>query len=141
MNATPALLTVRTTLNCRLKHAWETYTSPQAIVQWNYAAPEWHCPWAENDLRVGGMVRSRMEARDGSMGFDFEGTYTEVVPMQRLAYALGEAREVLVVFMENGPATEIVVSFTPDACVPDEHQIGGWQAILDNHKVFAERSA
>lgn len=141
MTDTADLLTVQARLNCDLARAWSAYTDPQAIVQWNFAAPEWHCPRAENDLRVGGRTRSRMEARDGSMGFDFEGTYTEVVPMVRLAFALGEHRQVLVSFRESDGAVDVTVRFTPDAAYPAEHQLGGWQAILNNYKAFAESAA
>jgi uncharacterized protein YndB with AHSA1/START domain len=139
--STPDLLTVQTRLNCSVARAWSAYTDPAAIVQWNFAAPEWHCPRAENDLRVGGALRSRMEAKDGSMGFDFEGTYTEVVPMERLAYALGDQRKVLATFRETGGVTELTVSFTPDSTFPAEYQIGGWQAILNNYKAYAESAA
>lgn len=138
---TPDLLTVQASLNCSAARAWAAYTDPAAIVQWNFAAPEWHCPRAENDLRVGGTLRSRMEAKDGSMGFDFEGTYTEVEPLQRLAYTLGEDRRVLAVFSETDGQTTLTVRFTPDPTFPAEYQIGGWQAILNNYKAFAERAA
>lgn len=137
----PDLLTIQASLACSAARAWAAYTDPEAIVQWNFAAPEWHCPWAENDLRVGGTLRSRMEARDGSMGFDFEGTYTEVKPLQRLAYALGPDRQVMVDFHEAGGLTEITVRFTPDPGFPAEYQLGGWQAILNNYKAFAEQAA
>ena len=138
---TPELLTVQATLHCDVDRAWSAYTDPQAIVRWNFAAPEWHCPRAENDLRVGGVLSSRMEARDGSMGFDFEGTYTEVEPLRRLAYALGPDRQVVVDFIASGATTDIVVSFTPDSTFPAEYQVGGWQAILNNYKAFAEGGA
>lgn len=139
--STPDLLTVQVSLNCDAARAWAAYTDPEAIVKWNFAAPEWHCPRADNDLRVGGVLRSRMEAKDGSMGFDFEGTYTEVVPQQRLAYAMGEDRHVLAVFSEADGQTTLTVSFTPDTTFPAEYQVGGWQAILNNYKAFAERAA
>lgn len=137
----PELLTVKASLNCGLERAWRAYTDPGAIVQWNFAVPEWHCPRAENDLRVGGTLKSRMEARDGSMGFDFEGTYTEVVPMERLVYALGDERRVIATFRETGGVTELKVSFTPDGVFPAEQQLGGWQAILNNYKAFAGSAA
>lgn len=140
MNATD-LLQVQVHLDCDTAHAWATYTEPSAIVQWNFAVPQWHCPRAENDLRVGGMLRTRMEARDGSMGFDFEGTYTEVVPLQRLAYALGPDRQVTADFSAAGGGTDVVVRFTSDGTVPAPAQIEGWQAILNNYKAIAERSA
>jgi uncharacterized protein YndB with AHSA1/START domain len=139
--STPDLLTVQVSLNCGAARAWAVYTDPEAIVQWNFAAPEWHCPRADNDLRVGGVLRARMEAKDGSMGFDFEGTYTEVVPLQRLTYAMGEDRRVLAEFSEADGRTTLTVNFTPDTTFPSEYQIGGWQAILNNYKAFAERAA
>ncbi|MFP8777591.1 SRPBCC domain-containing protein [Hydrogenophaga sp. RWCD_12] len=138
---TTDMLTVQTTLQCGLARAWNAYTAPKAIVQWNFAAPEWHCPRAENDLRVGGTLKSRMEARDGSMGFDFEGTYTEVVPMERLVYAMGDERQVVATFKEAGGLTELTVRFTPDSTFPAEYQVGGWQAILNNYKAYAESAA
>lgn len=138
---TTDMLTVQATLQCGLARAWNAYTDPEAIVQWNFAAPEWHCPRAENDLRVGGTLKSRMEARDGSMGFDFEGTYTEVVPMERLAYALGDERQVIATFQASGGTTVLTVRFTPDSTFPAEYQISGWQAILNNYKAYAESAA
>jgi len=137
-----SLIAVQALLRCSPARAWAAYTEPKSITQWNFAAPEWHCPWAENDLRVGGVLRSRMEARDGSMGFDFEGTYTEVLPLQRLAYALGTDRRVVVDFSDAGNGhTEVTVSFTPDPAHSAEFQQGGWQAILNNYKAHAEGAA
>lgn len=136
------LLCVQARLRCSPARAWAAYTDPASITQWNFAVPEWHCPRAENDLRVGGVMRSRMEARDGSMGFDFEGTYTEVVPLQRLAYAMGTERRAEVDFRDTGDGhTEVTVRFTPDPTHPADMQRGGWQAILDNYKAHAERAA
>lgn len=138
----PTPITVQALLHCSPARAWAAYTKPASITQWNFASPEWHCPWAENDLRIGGVMRSRMEARDGLMGFDFEGTYTEVVPLQRLAYALGADRQVLVTFRDAGDnLTEVTVSFTPDPAHSAEFQQGGWQAILNNYKAHAESAA
>ena len=136
---TDDMIQVQVHIACGLARAWEAYTAPSAITQWNFAAPEWHCPWAENDLRVGGLMRSRMEARDGSMGFDFEGTYTEVMPMERLVYQLGPDRTVEATFrsIDEGQ-TALLVRFTPDPSHPREFQQGGWQSILNNYKTFAE---
>ena len=142
MTTSPELLTVQVRLACSPARAWAAYTDPTAITQWNFAAPEWHCPRAENDLRVGGTLRSRMEAKDGSMGFDFEGTYTEVDPEKRLAYAMGPDRQAIATFVDTGDGhTEVSVSFTPDAAYPAEYQVGGWQAILNNYKAYAEAQA
>jgi uncharacterized protein YndB with AHSA1/START domain len=142
MSTTPDLLTVQVRLSCSPAHAWAAYTDPKAITQWNFAAPEWHCPRAENDLRVGGSLRTRMEARDGSMGFDFEGIYTAVDSEKHLAYALGPDRQVIASFVDTGDGhTELTVNFTPDSAYPAEYQVGGWQAILNNYKAYAERPA
>ena len=141
MNPTE-LLSVQVTAQCKLARAWSAYTDPQAITQWNFASPEWRCPSAENDLRVGGVMKSRMEARDGSMGFDFEGTYTEVVPQSRLVCQMGADRQVIATFRElEGGATEVQVRFTPDPAHSADFQQAGWQSILNNYKAFAEQSA
>jgi uncharacterized protein YndB with AHSA1/START domain len=85
-------------LNVTLDHAWTVFTSPAHITEWNFASEDWICPTASNDLRVGGKFTSRMEARDGSMGFDFEGEYTLVEPMKKLEYELADGRKVVVSF-------------------------------------------
>lgn len=142
MTEHPTRITIEARPRCSVARAWAAYTDPGSITQWNFAAPEWHCPRAENDLRVGGVLRTRMEARDGSMGFDFEGTYTEVVPQQRLAYALGADREVVATFRDAGDGhTEVTVSFTPENTHPVEFQKAGWQAILNNYRAHAESAA
>lgn len=135
----PAPITVAVEVGCDAQRAWQAYISPAAIQAWNFASPAWCCPHAENDLRVGGAFSYRMEARDGSMGFDFAGTFTEIVPHRRLRYALGEHREVVVEFIDL-PAgrTEVRQTFTPETTFPPEQQRAGWQAILDNYKAFVE---
>lgn len=134
-------LTVSVLLQVDPARAWAAYTEPQAIVQWNFASEDWHCPRAENDVRVGGRLCSRMEAKDGSMGFDFEGVYTEVQPLKRLAYRFGE-RHAQVVFASEAPhQTWVRVTFEPENEYPLQQQQAGWQAILDNYQRFAERSA
>lgn len=100
---------------------------------WNFAAPEWHCPSAESDLRPGGSFSYRMEARDGSMGFDYAGTFLEVTPHTRLRLALGEDREVLVEFGSTLGGTMVSQTFTPETTFPREQQQAGWQAIMDNY--------
>ncbi|MBV7539700.1 SRPBCC domain-containing protein [Acidovorax sp. sic0104] len=134
-----APITVSVVLGCDAQRAWQAFISPAAIEAWNFASPAWCCPHAENDLRVGGAFCYRMEAKDGSMGFDFAGTFTEIVPHRRLRYALGEHREVVVEFIDL-PAgrTEVRQTFTPDTTFPPDQQRAGWQAILDNYKVYVE---
>jgi uncharacterized protein YndB with AHSA1/START domain len=116
---------------------WGYYTRPEHIVQWNFADPSWHCPSASNDLKVGGKYVARMEARDGSFGFDFEAVYTEVVPCERLSYGMW-GRDVTVTFEEKEGHTLVTVSLDPETENPVEMQRQGWQAILDNFKNHTE---
>ena len=121
-----------------LEHVWTCYTEPQHITQWNAASDDWHCPRAENDLRVGGHFSSRMEARDGSFGFDFGGTYTEVKPNELIAYTMDDGRTCEVRFAKDGGGTQVTVSFDAETENPVEMQRGGWQAILDRFKAYTE---
>ena len=130
-------ITVETVVSAPIEKVWDAYTNPTHIVHWNFASDDWCCPRAENDLRVGGKFSSRMEAKDGSVGFDFGGTYEEVVPMERLAYSFGD-RKATVVFLQAGEETKVVVSFDPETENPIEMQRGGWQGILNNFKEYAE---
>lgn len=127
----PSRITVSTTVDAPVARAWEAYTTPAEIMRWNFASADWHCPAAEVDLRPGGRFSSRMAAKDGSMGFDFEGVYTAVIPHERLEYAFGE-RGAVVEFLPVGDCTGIRVSFDPETEHPTEMQRAGWQAILDN---------
>ncbi len=132
-------ITVSTVVNAPIARAWEAFTAPDHITQWNFASPEWCCPSATNDLRVGGEFSSRMEARDGSVGFDFAGVYTDVQPLEQFAYVLGDERRVTVSFeaLSSGQ-TRVTEVFDPETVNPEEMQRGGWQAILDNYKRHAE---
>jgi uncharacterized protein YndB with AHSA1/START domain len=134
-------ITVEVVVECGVAHAWQAFTDPQAVIHWNFASNDWHCPSAENDLKVGGIFSYRMEAKDGSTGFDFSGTYTEVSDLARIRYALGDDREVLVEFCAVGDQTRVIETFTPENTFPLEFQKAGWQAILDNYKHYAERGA
>lgn len=118
---------------------WKAYNDPEAITQWNSPSPDWHSPKAENDLKVGGKFNYRMEAKDGSAGFDFTGTYTEVTPNERIAYTMDDGRLVEVDFKQAGEGTEVKVAFDPETENPIEMQRDGWQAILDNFKKYCER--
>lgn len=131
-------ITVKATINARVEKVWQYWTSPEHIVKWNNASEDWHTPKAENDLRVGGKFLSRMEAKDGSMGFDFEGTYTTVETNKQIAYVLADDRKILVEFNGNGNTTEVVETFDAENENPVEMQQAGWQAILDNFKKYAE---
>lgn len=122
-----------------LDHAFAVYTTPADICRWNAASDDWHCPSASMDLRPGGQLLSRMEARDGSMGFDFGATITAVEVPTRLAYRLGDVREVEVTFAAVAGGVEVTVAFEGEDVNTRERQQYGWQAILDRFaKVAAE---
>ena len=110
---------------------WTAYVNPDDIVRWNHASDDWHSPGSRVDLREGGRFSTRMEARDGSAGFDFAGTYTRVVPNERIDYRMDDGREVGVRFAPEGDGVRVRVSFDPDAEYPHEAQQQGWQSILD----------
>lgn len=121
-----------------LQTAWEVYTGPQHITQWNHASDDWHCPNAINDLRVGGRFSFTMAAKDGSYSFEFEGVYTRVESLELLAYNFG-GRQAEVVFEPVTPGkTKVTVAFDLEDTNPEELQRSGWQAILENYKKYAE---
>jgi uncharacterized protein YndB with AHSA1/START domain len=132
-------ITVEARINAPLNKVWELWTNPQHIVNWNNASADWHTTKAENDLREGGRFESRMEAKDGSFGFDFWGVYDTVKTHQLIAYTLGDGRKVNLTFTPNGNTTNITETFDPENENPIEMQKGGWQAILDNFKKYAEK--
>ena len=136
INATK--VTVETTVNAPVETVWKSWNGPEHIVKWCTATPEWHTPRAENDLRTGGKFSSRMEAKDGSMGFDFGGTYDEVKTNERIEYTMGDGRQVKVSFNSSGNETKITETFDAESQNPIEMQRGGWQAILDNFKNYTE---
>jgi uncharacterized protein YndB with AHSA1/START domain len=124
-------ITVATDIQAGLDDVWAAYSTPADIVQWNAASDDWHTPHSEVDLREGGTFRSRMEARDGSMGFDFEGTYTRVEPHALIAYRMGDGREAEVGFAQDDGRVRVTVTFDAESTHPVEMQREGWQAILD----------
>lgn len=131
-------ITAKAKVKASVNKVWDLWSDPKHIVKWNAASEEWHTPRAENDLRVGGKFLSRMEAKDGSFGFDFGGTYDEVVPQKRIAYTLDDGRKVEVDFKEKNGQTEIVSIFDPETQNPTEMQREGWQSILDSFKRYAD---
>lgn len=132
------LVTITATVNAPVDKVWKFWNGPEHITKWNSASPDWHTPRAENDLRVGGKINSRMEARDGSMGFDFEGTYTAVTTNEHIAYVLGDGRKVEILFKTENGATHITESFEAENEHPVDFQRAGWQAILDSFKAYTE---
>ncbi|WP_425935593.1 SRPBCC family protein [Aeromonas rivipollensis] len=117
---------------------WEGWNTPASIMAWNAASPEWHCPSSRVDLRVGGLFCHRMAALDGSMEFDFEGTFTEVVPPTALGYVMDDGRAVRVTFVEEQGGTRVHEEFDAESEHSGEQQRAGWQSILDNFKRYME---
>ncbi len=137
-NAT-AVVSVEAIMEAPMAKVWKAWTTPADIMQWNNASPDWHTPRAENDLRTGGSFSSRMEAKDGSFGFDFGGVYDQVVEHKIIAYTMSDGRKVEVHFteMEDGK-THVFETFDAEGTNPVEMQMAGWQAILDNFKRYVE---
>ena len=136
-------ITIETLVKAPVAAVWRAWTTPADIVQWNTASPDWHTTTARVDLRVGGQFSSRMEARDGSMGFDFAGTYTVVDEHRELSAAFGE-RSLQVLFIEGAQGVTVRETFDAESTHPVEQQRAGWQAILDNfarHVEAGQRSA
>jgi len=133
-------ITVQTTVAAPIDHVWRAYTTPADIIQWNSASDDWHTTAASVDLRAGGAFSSRMETKDGSMGFDFAGTYTEVIEHQRIAYAFGD-RKAQVTFTQGSDGVTVQVQFDSEPSHSIEQQQAGWQAILDNFKRHVEAKA
>lgn len=128
-------ITVETLVAAPLAKVWHAYTTPGDIMQWNAASDDWHTTQASVDLRVGGAFSSRMEAKDGSFGFDFAGTYTQVVPHELIEFAFGE-RSASVAFIAGEQGVTVRVVFDPESENPIEMQQQGWQAILNNFAKF-----
>ncbi len=124
-------ITIEANVAAPVEAVWTAWTSPADIQQWNAASDDWHCPGAEIDLRPGGTFSYRMEAKDGSMGFDLEGTFTKVVPYERIEFALEDGRLVAVEFAESDASVTVRESFEAESTNSAEQQRQGWQAILD----------
>lgn len=132
-------ITVATSISADVKKVWDYYTIPGHITKWNFASDDWHCPNVTNDLRAGGKYSARMEAKDGSFGFDFNAVYDEVIPQQKIVYTMEDGRKASIAFESVGKATTITVVFDAEKINPPEMQQGGWQAILNNFKKYTEQ--
>lgn len=130
-------ITVEAIIKADKNKVWDYYTNPTHIVNWNFADPSWHCPRATNDMKVGGIYNARMEAKDGSFGFDFGAVYTEIHDGESFVYEFG-GRQASVVFNEQDGQTKVAVTFDPETQNPAEMQQQGWQAILNNFKNYTE---
>ena len=133
------VITVQTVVNAPLASVWESWNNPEHITQWASASDDWHTTKSKNDLRVGGNFSSRMEAKDGSMGFEFGGVYDAVTTNEHIAYTMGDGRKVKINFTAEGNATKVVESFDAESENSIEMQQAGWQAILDNFKNYTEQ--
>lgn len=122
---------VETNVRAPIERVWQAYTTPEDIVQWNAASDDWHTTRSNVDLRIGGTFSSRMEAKDGSFGFDFAGIYTNVVPNRLIEYSFGD-RTATVEFSASPEGVKVRVSFDAETTHSDEQQRDGWQAILNN---------
>ncbi len=132
-------ITVETHVPAPPDLAWRAFTTPEAITEWNFAIPDWCCPSAQVDLRVGGAYSARMEARDGSMGFDFAGTYDEVEPERALTLRMLDGRYARTTFEPEAGGTRVRTVFDPESENPTDMQRDGWQAILDNYAAYVRR--
>lgn len=134
---TTQTITVETTVAAPVEKVWDAYTTPEDIMQWNAASEDWHTPAATVDLREGGTFSSRMEARDGSMGFDFAGTYTKIEQHRLIEFDFGD-RHTVVAFVPEPGGVRVSVTFDPESENPVEEQRAGWQSILDSFKRHVE---
>ncbi len=132
-------ITVSSTIQAPVEKVWEYYTRAEHITKWNFASDDWHCPHAENDLRKGGVYKARMEAKDGSFGFDFEAVYDEIIEKKKIAYTMGDGRTCITEMEPSGNATRVTTTFDAETINPIEMQKNGWQMILDNFKNYVER--
>lgn len=133
-------VTVQAVIQAPAEKVWRYWTEPEHITKWNQASDDWHAPRAENDLRAGGKFLTRMEAKDGSMGFDFGGVYDAVEQYEKISYTLGDGRKVNVTFLNQGNETKVVETFDAEGTHSIEMQQAGWQAILDNFKKYTEEN-
>lgn len=131
-------ITISATIAANTQKVWDYWTDPEHITNWNFASDDWHCPSAENELRVGGKYRARMEAKDGSFGFDFEAVYDEVIDKKKITYTMTDGRAATTWFETAGDKTKVTTTFDPENENPMDMQRDGWQAILNNFKKYVE---
>jgi uncharacterized protein YndB with AHSA1/START domain len=132
------VIEIESAIQAPIERVWEMWTKPKHITNWNFASDDWQCPQSENDLQVGGKFSSRMEAKDGSSGFDFWGNHTEVVEYKKISSQLGDGRKMTVFFESKGEGTYVKEEFEAEETNSIDLQKGGWQAILDNFKKYVE---
>jgi uncharacterized protein YndB with AHSA1/START domain len=131
-------ITVEATVNAPVQKVWASWTEPKHITKWAQASEEWHAPYADNDLRIGGKFKTTMAAKDGSVSFDFEGEYTDVQQNKLIEYIIADGRRVKITFATNGNETKVTETFEAEGVNDIEMQRGGWQAILESFKKYTE---
>jgi uncharacterized protein YndB with AHSA1/START domain len=131
-------ITIQAAISADRSKVWDYWTKPEHITKWNFATEDWQCPRAENDLRPGGKYNARMEAKDGSFGFDFEAVYDEVIDQEKITYTMGDGRQATTNFEDLGGQTKVTTTFDAEGEHDAEMQRAGWQAILDNFKRYTE---
>lgn len=136
--STPTVITIETTVNAPVEKVWACWNEPEHVTKWNQASPDWHSPRGENDLREGGRFVYRMEAKDGSFGFDFSGKYDVVKTNEYIQYHLDDNRKVEIWFQQTPDGVHIKESFEAEGTHSIEMQQGGWQAILDSFARYCE---
>lgn len=129
---------IQAVVSADVEKVWDYYTLPQHITKWNFASEDWQCPNASNDMQVGGKYIARMEAKDGSFGFDFEAVYNQIAVGEGFTYTMPDGREVNITFNNTKGITEVSISFDPETENSIELQRQGWQAILNNFKKYTE---
>ena len=134
-------ITIEALIAADIEKVWDYYNTPKHITNWNFASDDWHCPKAENDMKIGGIYNARMEAKDGSFGFDFKAIYDEIIPMAKVAYTLGDERKVVTTFEKQGIQTKVTTVFDAEGMNPIDMQKAGWQAILNNFKRYTENNS
>lgn len=138
MNSTT--ITIETLISATADKVWDFYTQPEHVTRWNFATDDWHCPKAENDMKIGGRYSARMEAKDGSFGFDFEAVYDEIIPFEKIVYTIEDGRKVITVFENLNNTTKVTTIFEAENQNPVDMQKAGWQAILNNFKRYVENN-
>jgi uncharacterized protein YndB with AHSA1/START domain len=131
-------ITVEATVNAPVAKVWKLWNNPDDVIKWNTPDPSWHTPSSENDLRVGGKFKNRMEAKDGSFGFDFEGIYDSVILNQEISYTMADGRQATTIFTEQDGKTHLATTFDAETENDPEFQKQGWQSILNNFVKYAE---
>lgn len=131
-------ITIEATVNAPIEAVWDVWNKPEHITRWAFASQDWEAPHAENDLRTGGSFKTRMQAKDGSEGFDFEGVYTNVEDEKLIEYDMPDGRHVKITFEKTPEGVKIIETFDPENENSEDSQRAGWQAILDNFKKYTE---